>query len=111
MSKKWYEVATTRDIDDEEVLQVEAGGGLMALYKLAGRFYASVDRCTCGNGCLSDGFVEDDSISCPACSANFEIRTGKPEEDVGLKPIMRFPVRTEDGLVYIGVDSDKLSQT
>jgi naphthalene 1,2-dioxygenase ferredoxin component len=106
VSKKWFEVATTRDIDDDEVLQVEANNHCVALYKLEGKFYATCDLCACKNGNLSDGFIDEDEIDCPVCATSFVIKTGVCSNTKKTIAIKRYPVKTDNGLVYVGVDTE-----
>ena len=102
MAKRWLEVATIHDIDDDEVLQVELDGFPIALYKLAGRFLATADECFCKKGVLSEGFVEDNHIVCPECDGAFEIKTGCKVEDRNLV-LKRYPAKIVNGLVVVGI--------
>jgi nitrite reductase/ring-hydroxylating ferredoxin subunit len=101
--KRWFEVATTRDIDDEESLPVEVNGEKIALFNLGGKFYAISDHCSLDDVLLSDGYIEDGVVYCgdddDVC---FEIRTGNPCNNNAADPVRRYPVKTEAGVVYIG---------
>ena len=101
--KRWYEVASTRDIDDEEALQVEVNGQLIALFNLGGKYYATADRCPATEASLSDGYIEDGLVYCNDDQYCYEIRTGLPRHDANDSPVRRYPVKIENGLVYVGV--------
>jgi 3-phenylpropionate/trans-cinnamate dioxygenase ferredoxin component len=101
--KRWYEVASTRDIDDEEALQVEVNGDLIALFNLGGKFYAVADRCPVTQASLAGGYIEDGLVYSDDEKICYEIRTGLPRHDAGDTPVRRYPVKIDNGLVYIGV--------
>ncbi len=102
--KRWYEVASIRDIDDEESLPVEVNGVRIALFNLGGKFYATSDTCSVDDVSLSEGYVEDGVVFCGSDDdVCFEIRSGQPCNETVAEPVRRYPVKTEGGVVYIGV--------
>lgn len=101
--KRWYEVASTRDIDDEEAVQVEVNGELIALFNLGGKFYAIADRSPAASTPLSDGYIEDGLVYLDGDTVCYEIRTGLPHHDPSDKPMRRYPVKIDNGLVYVGI--------
>ncbi len=102
--KRWFEVASTRDIDDEEAVQVEVNGELVALFNLGGKFYATSDHCpAAANASLSAGYIEDGLVYCEDDRYCYEIRTGLPRHDPDDPPVRRYPVKIDNGLVYVGV--------
>ncbi len=100
---EWRRVAEVDEIDDDEPRQVLVGKRIIALYKVGRVFYATDDTCTHEFASLSDGYIEGDTIECPLHQARFHIPTGKvldlPAED----DLATYPVRVEDGLIYVGV--------
>lgn len=64
-------------------------GADIAVFNDAGRFHALDDECTHGAASLSDGWIEDGAVECPAHGARFSLCTGK----VLALPATR-PVRT-----------------
>jgi nitrite reductase/ring-hydroxylating ferredoxin subunit len=73
------ELCRTQDVPEGEAVRVDVDGGpSIAVYNLAGRFYATADRCTHGDASLSDGFVDEDVVECPLHGGAFDIRTGAP---------------------------------
>jgi nitrite reductase/ring-hydroxylating ferredoxin subunit len=101
--KRWFEVASTRDIDDEEAVQVEVNGDLIALFNLGGKFYATADTCPATSTSLADGFIEEGVVYCDGETACYDIRTGLPRHDRASAPVRRYPVKIENGLVYVGI--------
>ncbi len=105
-SVEYHAVAKTDDLDEEEVMGVMIGKKEIAIYNVEGEFYATDGVCTHENVGLADGFVVGDIIECPLHGGKFEIRTGKPANPpvtVGLKT---YPVKIEDGTIYVGVAAE-----
>ena len=103
---EFHAVAKTDDLGEEEVMAVFVGTDEIALYNVAGEFYATGGVCTHENVGLADGFVEGDLIECPLHNACFEIKTGKavnPPAEVDLKT---YPVKIEGDTIYVGIEND-----
>ena len=103
LMKRWFEVASTRDIDDEEAVQVEVNGHLIALFNLGGKFYATADTCPATSTSLADGYIEEDMVYCGDETACYAIRTGLPRHDPAASAVRRYPVKIDNGLVYVGI--------
>jgi nitrite reductase/ring-hydroxylating ferredoxin subunit len=69
--------AKTAEIGVGKVVPVFVEGRRLALYNVAGRYYATDDRCTHADVPLSKGRIVGDLIECPLHVAFFEIATGK----------------------------------
>ena len=67
------------DVPENGVIRVVLSGGKpIAVYNLAGRFFATDDHCSHGDASLAGGFIEGDAIVCPLHFGSFDIRTGMP---------------------------------
>ena len=99
----WNLVASTEDIDEEDVLQAQLGDLLLAIYNLDGEFYATSDICTHEDTCLSEGVVVGDIIECPRHQGRFHIRTGEPKGAPATVPIRTYPVKVIDNQIYVAV--------
>ena len=103
---RWIEIAVSEDVVNDDAVARVAEGICVALYRQGS------DLCAIGNICphqgnvlLSTGWLEDGAIECPLHQARFDIRTGKclsgpSEEDV---PV--YPVKEEDGRIYVCLDA------
>ncbi len=97
----WHEVARIDQLDDDEVLGVEAAGIPVAVYKLDGEYFATNDICTHEHAKLSDGYVEEGCIECPLHMGMFEIATGKARGAPVEVDIATYPVKLEDGAILV----------
>jgi nitrite reductase/ring-hydroxylating ferredoxin subunit len=76
-------------------------GEPIAVYNVAGEFYATADTCTHSRASLADGDLEDDEVVCPVHWARFNVRTGEPLCFPADTPLATFRVETTDGLVTV----------
>lgn len=83
------------DVDDVEVVLVLQDGKL----------YALADNCSHQDFPLSQGVVlPGGRIKCRAHGAEFDLATGKALCAPAFSPVQVFPVRIEDGEVWVDVD-------
>ena len=99
----WYPVASTEDIDEEDVLQARVGELLLAIYNLDGEFYATSNICTHEDACLSEGVVIGNIIECPRHQGRFHIPTGEPKGAPATVSIRTYPVKVIDSQIYVAV--------
>ena len=101
MSGAWHYAIDANEVEEEDVMPAIVAGREIAIYRIGGEFYASVDRCTHGNANLSEGIVIDDVIECPLHQGRFCVRDDKALSPPVSEPIATFPTKVEDGKVYI----------
>ena len=81
-------------------LQVRVGERELAIFNLAGTFFALEGRCPHRGGSLGEGTVENGHVYCPLHGWEFDVKTGRcignPE-----KPIESLPTRVLDGQVQV----------
>jgi nitrite reductase/ring-hydroxylating ferredoxin subunit len=97
----WLAVASVTDLAKRNVIGVAHDTLRIALYRLDGRVYATSDTCPHQHARLSDGEVVGGLIECPAHYALFDIRTGRCEGGVTDRSISTYPVKVEEGLVFV----------
>ncbi len=81
-------VAAVSDLSPGEAIAVEIHGHTIALFNVAGTYYAIDDTCTHQGGPLSDGEIDGTVVTCPWHFAEFDITTGKvlnPPADCAVK--------------------------
>src|SRR5947209_20528287 len=98
-----YKVATRQQISPGDTKRVEAGGEIIALYNVDGTIYATDDTCSHAQASLSDGWLEDNEITCPLHGAVFDVTTGQPMCLPATKPVRTYTVRLEGEDIYIEV--------
>ena len=97
----WHEIAGTEALGEDEAMGVTLGERPIALCRSNGEFYALHNVCTHQFALLSDGYVEDGCIECPLHQGRFDLKTGAPRGAPVTEPVRVYPVKTEDGKVYV----------
>jgi 3-phenylpropionate/trans-cinnamate dioxygenase ferredoxin component len=100
----WTLACATSDIDAEDLIRFDHGGATYAIYRAPDdRFYATAGRCTHEDVHLADGLVMDHVIECPKHNGQFDYRTGEAKRAPVCINLKTYPVKVEDGQVYIEV--------
>ncbi|WP_135465826.1 non-heme iron oxygenase ferredoxin subunit [Crenalkalicoccus roseus] len=99
----WHRVAEEADLKPETPLGVRVGDTQIALVRLEDGIYAVSDVCTHEYALLSEGFCEDGRLECPLHQACFDIRTGKALTEPAEVDLATYPVKVEDGAVFVRV--------
>ena len=89
----WVRVAGRGDLAAGEVIGVEAGGHSIAIYDCDGTLYATDNICTHAYACLSDGWLDGETIECPLHAARFDVRTGAVLDPPATEDLKTYPVR------------------
>ena len=69
-------VAAKADIAPGAAIAVEVKGQKIAIFNIAGTYYAIGDTCTHRGGPLSQGAVEGTTVTCPWHGAKYDVTTG-----------------------------------
>lgn len=97
----WLTVGATTAIPPGEFAQVEVDDALVAIFNIAGKFYAIDDICTHDGGGLAGGAVEGDVVICPRHGARFCLRTGAALTPPAYEPVRTYETRVVDGMVEV----------
>ncbi len=89
---------------DPGKMVVEVEDRLVALFHVAGQFYAIDDLCTHDGGPLAEGELQGYTIICPRHGARFDIRTGAVLCMPATRDTIVHEVKVEEGQVYVRVN-------
>ena len=94
-------------LGEGEALKIDANGLQIALFNIAGEFFAVNDRCSHGNASMSEGYLEDDAtVECPLHAASFCLKTGKALCLPATEPLTTYTVHVEGGEVFIDIPEE-----
>lgn len=85
----------------DELRGVETPWGPVVVVRAASGIYAVTDRCTHDDVPLSDGFVEGDTVECPAHLSLFCLRTGAALTMPATEPVETWAVEVIDEVIYL----------
>lgn len=100
---EWIAAAELDAVPQDDVIGVEIGGRDIALYSVDGEIYASDNICTHGHARLCDGFLDGHEIECPLHQGKFDVRSGKALCAPLTEDIRTYPVKIEDGRVFLAL--------
>jgi 3-phenylpropionate/trans-cinnamate dioxygenase ferredoxin component len=100
----WIVAATVDELKPGEVRVVDADGTAIAVFNVAGAFFALEDVCTHDGGQLTGGCIEGGEVVCPRHGARFSICSGEALTPPAYEATAVFPVRVEAGQVLVRDD-------
>ena len=100
----WIDVVTEDELSPGDVHVVDLGGIEVAVFNVAGQYFAIEDVCTHDGSEISTGCLYDHVIECPRHGARFDVRTGEVLEPPAYESVQTFKVRIENGMIQVGDD-------
>jgi nitrite reductase (NADH) small subunit len=100
-SERWTKVCAEDDVPFLEGRRVEVGSFYVGVFNTEEGFYAVYDVCPHRGGPLSDGDVAATTVTCPLHARKIDLKTGTVLNDESLSCTFTFPVKIEDGAVYL----------
>ena len=104
MTQHWLDLMSQDDVFENEVVGVEFQDKNVAIYEVNGEIFVTDNICSHGNARLCDGFLEGHEIECPHHQGRFDIRDGKALCAPLTDDISTYPVKIENGRVFIVLD-------
>jgi len=102
---RWIDVYEDDALWDGEKVAVEAEGRKILLLRVDGTVAAFHDACPHKGTPLSDGQLEGGVLTCGVHLWRFDVKSGKSINPVN-KTLLCFPVRVDDGRIFIGVTEE-----
>jgi naphthalene 1,2-dioxygenase system ferredoxin subunit len=99
----WVRAASLDEIDPGEVVGLTIGERSIALYRLEGGVFATDNICTHAYALLSEGWLDGEAIECPLHGGCFNVKTGEALCDPVTEPLQTYPVRVENGEVFLNL--------
>jgi 3-phenylpropionate/trans-cinnamate dioxygenase ferredoxin subunit len=96
-------VATKAELPNGTRKIVEIDGRAIAVFNIAGAYYAIADVCSHDDGPVAEGDLYDYEIECPRHGAHFDVRTGKVLSFPAIVDIPAYPVRVEGDEILVGL--------
>lgn len=102
MSDGFVTVARVGEIPEGGVKVVRLEDQPVAVFHVAGGYYALDDLCTHDGGELASGTLEGDVIECPRHGARFDVKTGAVLCLPATSPVPTYDVRIEGDEIKVG---------
>lgn len=100
--RSWFEACHAVDVELEDVVGVECGGRMLAIYRSPqDTFHATQGFCTHERAELADGFVSGEIIECPKHNGRFSYVTGEARRAPACVNLRTYPVKVVDDKVFV----------
>lgn len=100
----WIRACATDDIETEDLIRFDHGKqSLVIVRSPEDEFFAMDGICSHEHVHLCDGLVMDGIVECPKHNAQFDYRTGEATRAPACINLKTFPVKVENGEVFIEV--------
>ncbi|GIW71614.1 MAG: (2Fe-2S)-binding protein [Planctomycetota bacterium] len=102
---EYFDVGPAAELPPGGMRRYVVDGVPIAVYHVAGRFYATDDTCTHAEASLSEGELDCErrEVECPLHGARFSIETGEVRAMPASTPVRTYPVRIQDGRLLVGL--------
>jgi nitrite reductase/ring-hydroxylating ferredoxin subunit len=101
---EWREAATESEFAEQDRKLLDFGGELqVGLYKVEGEYFAVSAWCSHQKASMVHGDVEGHELMCPVHGARFDLKTGKNLSLPAVRPVASYPVKIENGRIYVKV--------
>jgi 3-phenylpropionate/trans-cinnamate dioxygenase ferredoxin subunit len=100
----WRNLAGVNEVEPGQMMRADLDDTPIILVNLEGVIYALEDLCSHDGGTLSDGELNGETIECPRHGARFDVRTGALRAPPAVEGIHVFPVRVENGRLWVRDD-------
>jgi 3-phenylpropionate/trans-cinnamate dioxygenase ferredoxin component len=97
----WIDAGAAADIAEDTSISIVAGDRIIAVARSGGELFAIEDVCTHDGEALTGGGIEAGQIVCPRHGARFCLRTGAALTPPAYEPVRVFPLKLEDGHVWV----------
>ena len=100
---EFVKVANTDELVPGRCKTVEISGSRVALFNVAGRFYAMDDTCAHRGGPLGDGTLDDAIVTCPWHGWQYDVSTGACQTNPRVQMVC-YEVRVEGDQVKVALE-------
>jgi nitrite reductase/ring-hydroxylating ferredoxin subunit len=102
MSAESRKVADVAEVGDGQAKVVDVDGRSVAVFNVAGRFYAIDNLCPHRGGPLGEGDVEGVVVVCPWHGWRWDVTTGANANNPAVR-VGCYPVTVEQGSIFVAV--------
>ncbi len=100
----WVRACDANDVEAEDLVRFDHGDRTFAVYRSPDdEYFCTGGLCTHEQVHLADGLVMDYEIECPKHNATFDYRTGEAKRAPACVNLATYPVKIENGSVWIEI--------
>ena len=92
---EYVTVTTVEELSNGQRLIFEVDNLPIALFNIAGKYFAIADVCSHDDGPVAEGEVDGYEVECPRHGSEFNLETGEPDSFPATKPVPVYEVIVE----------------
>jgi 3-phenylpropionate/trans-cinnamate dioxygenase ferredoxin subunit len=100
---EYVTIATVDELGNGERLIVYVDKEAIAVFNIAGEYFAISDVCSHDDGPVAEGALDQFDLECPRHGARFDLRSGKALSLPAVVDIPAYPVRIEGDEIQVGL--------
>ncbi|HXX49934.1 MAG TPA: non-heme iron oxygenase ferredoxin subunit [Xanthobacteraceae bacterium] len=104
MADNIMRICAQAEIAPDTVKAFDVGDKRLAVYNIAGKYYATDDECTHASASLADGMLEGDVIECCMHLGAFHVPTGAVKAPPCVAPLRTYKVMLQGDEVFVDLD-------
>ena len=99
----YVRVAGIDEIVQGKGKELDVNGVKIALFNVAGKYYAIEALCRHQDGSLAPGRIDGEIVECPLHSWHYNLTTGKLIDYVDGVNLLTYPVNVEGNQIYVDI--------
>lgn len=100
----WVQAASINELAAGEGKQVEIEGKEVALFFVAGEYYAVSDACPHAGASMAEGAVDGSEVICPWHGARFQLKDGALAQGPCREGLHSYSTKIEDGALFVEIN-------
>lgn len=104
---KWIKAAEISQIAPGQGRLIKVAGQEIALFNVAGAFYAISNTCPHSTGPLVEGRLFGTVVTCPWHGSQFDVTNGQCQAGPAVHNVATYPVQVEDQAIFIEINQQK----
>jgi nitrite reductase/ring-hydroxylating ferredoxin subunit len=97
----WQRVVEANKVTDGSPHGTKFGDVAVGVFEIDGDYFAIGNVCTHAFALLTNGFQEGCLVECPLHAGFFDIRSGKAQGGIVETDLPTYPVKVEDGWIFV----------
>jgi 3-phenylpropionate/trans-cinnamate dioxygenase ferredoxin subunit len=100
---EYVSIGTVDELGNGERMILEIDRHLIAVFNIAGKYFAIADVCSHDDGPVAEGELDGKQIECPRHGARFDVETGEALSLPAIVDIPAYPVRVQGDEILVGL--------
>ena len=101
--ENYKRIASVNDLNDGEAKKIEIDDKAIALFRIDGEYFATDDTCTHEKASLSEGEIDNETVTCPHHGARFNIKTGQAMTLPAMFPVKTYQIKIDGNDIMIDI--------